>query len=423
MMCPLPAMWFGLRRRWRAAAQRRRTRRLLAKVAAEPVTKPLLAATREGDTVAVGHLLDQGEAPSVTGAAGWTALHEAVARGHLETAALLLVRGADYTRAEDRGYTPFGTDFADEETLHAIRQRYHRARPPMPETPPHHGEAASWAADLERYGIVKTAGLVPPEALKRLREDFGAFVASLDAKIAQGTADFRHYDEEEHWWPADRAYVSNNAFKYSRELIRLCCRPDILEAVSLYVGKSFLIQRGIAMRYLPSKTTTRDMFGWHHDMEEKRFKVMILLSDVGEHDQYMSYVVGSHRLFHPYAMFFQNTCSLRYCRQHLPQIEIYKALGTAGDAFFFDSNGAHRGNRSETARVRDVFLIEYSADRTNLWGGDIDPDIFKDIPIIQGNPFRHMLAVEKKWMLPVTRRSPTWPESLPHIDQWHEENA
>ena len=33
------------------------------------------------------------------------------------------------------------------------------------------------------------------------------------------------------------------------------------------------------MRYLPSAPTQNDMFGWHHDMEEKRFKVMILRKD------------------------------------------------------------------------------------------------------------------------------------------------
>jgi hypothetical protein len=172
------------------------------------------------------------------------------------------------------------------------------------------------------------------------------------------------------------------------------------------------------MRYLPTRGIAHQMFDWHHDLEEKRLKILILLTEVGEGDQYMSYVVGSHRLFHPYKMFFKNACSLDYCRQHLPRIEIYRTLGAPGDVFFFDSNGAHRGNRRATARVRDVYFVEYSADRTNVWGADLDLSVLGETPLGPDHAFRRLAGMEKKWTRPVTRQAPTWLENLPHVEQW-----
>jgi hypothetical protein len=243
------------------------------------------------------------------------------------------------------------------------------------------------------------------------------FVDSIDRRLACGEGSYRHYDEEEHFWPADRAYVTNNAFKYSPDLVRLCCNASLVEAANHYLGKRAFVQRGVGMRYLPVATPDHDMFGWHHDMEERRFKVMVLLSDVSESDQHMSYVIGSHQLYHPYTMFFDNVCSLEYCRRHLEKIEIYDAVGLAGDVFVFDSNGAHRGNRRPTARVRDVFLVEFTGDRSDVWGGDVDPRLLETIGT-EDNPFERMVTAEKKWNRPTTRQAPTWVENLPHVERW-----
>jgi hypothetical protein len=139
---------------------------------------------------------------------------------------------------------------------------------------------------------------------------------------------------------------------------------------------------------------------------------------VGEQDQCMSYVLGSHRIFHPYPMFFRNDCPLEYCRAHLPEVQVYNAVGQAGDVFLFDSNGAHRGNRRDPARVRDVFLIEYTTDKSDVWGGDINPNAFDGLPLPGFNPFAWMMTVEKKWNQPHTRQAPTWVENLPHVERW-----
>ncbi|MGH9553037.1 MAG: hypothetical protein ACRD3W_26900, partial [Terriglobales bacterium] len=174
----------------------------------------------------------------------------------------------------------------------------------------------------------------------------------------------------------------------------------------------------VGMRYLPFTTPEIDMFGWHHDMEEKRFKIMILLSDVGENDQHMSYTLGSHRLFHPVEMFLRNECSQAYCSKHMRNIEIFRATGKAGDIFLFDSNGSHRANRRETAPIRDVFLVEYTGDCSEIWGGDIDAEVCRQSCTTGVNPFELMLNVPKKWELPITRSAPSWIDKLANVESW-----
>ena len=172
------------------------------------------------------------------------------------------------------------------------------------------------------------------------------------------------------------------------------------------------------MRYLPDVAKDRDMFGWHHDQEDRRLKLLILLTDVGLKDQHMSYVCGSHRLYHPYEMFLNNRCSLAYCRNKLGSIEVFKVLGRAGDIFLFDSNGAHRGNRRPGGAVRDTFFVEYSGDRSDIWGGDIPAGALDGLDLSNGNPFGSFVVAEKKWERPVTRQSTTWAENLPDVCSW-----
>jgi hypothetical protein len=132
----------------------------------------------------------------------------------------------------------------------------------------------------------------------------------------------------------------------------------------------------------------------------------------------MSYVVGSHQIYHPYEMFLRNTCTLDYCREHLGEIEIDHTIGSAGDVFFFDSNGAHRGIRRPKGAVRDVFFIEFAANNAQVWGGDIDRATLDGFVGAYPNPFLRMLSAQKKWVLPVIRTAPTWIETLPSIEAW-----
>ena len=342
---------------------------------------------------------------------------DAAARDKAEVAACLLAGGADPGLVDDRGRSALDAANTPPETLHAIRQHYHRRRAPTG-APTVSDQARQWAEELDEKGIVKVSGLVGPELLARLRREFADFIAHLEASRARGEGAYVHYDEEEHFWDKDNAFVCNNAFKYSNALVEFSCNPLLIDAAEIYLGRTPHIQRGGAMRYLPSPPRSNDMFGWHHDMEDKRFKVQVLLTGVdgGGAGQNMSYVMGSHKLFHPYRMFIRNECRPEYFHEHVRDCEIFDAIGEAGDVFIFDSNGVHRGNRRETAAERDVFMVEYTADASFIWGGDVDPSLVRAMPT--PNPFERLVRAEKVWDQPTTRKLPMWLENLPHVERW-----
>ena len=373
--------------------------------------------------MAVSHLLEGGAGADLQDNLGETALHKAVSGGHASVAAQLLARGASHTLAAANDSTPLDADICPLETLHTIRQHYQRFRLEDASSDAS-DKSRSWAADLERDGIVRARGLITPQQLSTLRDEFAKFADRMARRVARGKGLFKHYDQEEHFWSKDQAFITNNAFKYSPQLARFCCNPKLVATANLYLGKPAFIQRALAMRYLPSPPSDDSQFGWHHDMEDKRFKIMILLTDVGEDDQCMSYVRGSHKLFHPYSMFFNNQCSPDYCRANLTQpggpveLEIFNASGQAGDVIFFDSNGAHRGNRRELAQTRDVFVAEYTADNSNFWGADIGETALEGLPPEATKPFERILTAPKKWDQKLTRKLPHWVETLPRVETW-----
>ena len=381
--------------------------------------EPLMEAARAGDIPLLETLMASGADPDTRDRQGRTALHHAVASSQFEAAACLLGYGADHRIADILGRRPLGLAFTDHATLHAVRQRYQRfRRRSLQNSQPDSSQVREWLADLSRHGVIRVSGLVNSAELAQLRHDFSRFLDNLNGKLASGSGAYQHYFEEEHFWEADQAYISNNAFKYSPELVRLCCKEPILQLVKYYMGRNAHISRGVAMRYLPVATRANDMFGWHHDLEDKRLKMMILLTDVDEGDQCMSYVMGSQRLFHPLDMFRNNSCSLDYCRHHLSDIRIFDTLGKAGDIFLFDPNGAHRGNRRPDASIRDAFFVEYTTDMSNLWGTDLDPATFDGLDIQEQNPFVPLMKADKKWQRRTTRDAPSWIENLERVESW-----
>jgi len=380
----------------------------------------VVAAVTAGDRAGLEELLRAGAEPDRRTDGGQTPLHLAVAGGHAEVAACLLHYGASHGLRNDAGLSPLSLDFTTIEMLHAIRQRVRRFRPRRSSVATASHPDARLLAVLERDGIVRIPALVDREQLEAMRQGFSDFVRLLDRKLAGGEGTFRFYDEEEHWWPNDLAYVTNNALKYSGAIARLCCHPTLLSLAASYLGRAQpQLSRVVGMRYLPHDERDNDMFGWHHDMEEQRLKAFVLLTDLGDDDQYMSYVAGSHALLHPYEMYRRNACSLDYCRSRLPRVEIVRTIGTAGDAFVFDSNGAHRGNRRPTATVRDALFLEFATDRSTVWGTTASREDLSAVAAGGPDPFRWLLeTVPRKWEKRVRRTAPSWIENLPHLERW-----
>lgn len=379
----------------------------------------LWQAARAGESSTLRAAVDAGAAIDAVDDKGTTALHAAAIAGHADAAAILLARGARHDIADLLGRKPLDPEIIGLEALHAIRQRYHRMRQPtLPRNEIVDPEIGESAEQLESSGIVALRGFASADELRELKAGFQRFVDALNRGILHCHAVHRAYDEEEHWWPNDRAYISNNAFKYSAALVKLCCRPELLDLVRSYVGLDPSVTRAVAMRYLPSEEKQIDMFGWHHDMEERRLKVCVLLTDTGKGDQHMSYVQGSHALYHPLAMFCDNPCPLEYCREQIGAVDIYDATGNAGDAFLFDSNGSHRGWRRPDGATRDAFFVEFSSDPSDLWGGDLPAPCCDKLDPSVKPLLARFLAVEKKWAQPMTRKSPAWIENLADVSRW-----
>ncbi len=377
------------------------------------------AAIHAGSIRDVEQLLIRGADPSARDREGNPLLRVAAAAGHAQVAAVLLAHGANFEAADTEGRAALCPEVIGLETLHHIRQRYHRYTPAQEWRPAGcAGLLAEFAEPLQRDGIIRLTGLLDDASLKEMQADFGRFVARLNQRILRGQGLFRHYDEEEHFWSRDRAYVSNNAFHHSASLARFCSRADLLGLIEVYLGRLPHLTRAVAMRYLPDEEKSHDMYGWHHDMEDRRLKVLVLLTDVGTDDQYMSYVLGSNRLYHPYRMFLENPCPLAYCEQQLGQVNILNTIGRAGDVFLFDSNGSHRGNRRPEGAVRDAWFVEYSTDLSDVWGGDLPGSVLAGLDAAGRRAFEAFLVTAKKWEKGTNRKFPTWAENLPEIARW-----
>jgi len=377
----------------------------------------IMIAAQKGYADLVEKLLDQRAHINLQNNEGNAALHFAAQNGHAYIAAFLLSRKADYLITNSKGNRPLDLDFIDIELLHAIRQHYQR----MPETfykqsQPQSPLAQRYLNELENNGIVKISGFIQKDELKQLQSDFDSFVKNVEKKVEDGTGTFIL---EEYWQPQNRLFITNNAFKYSTELARLSCNEMLLEIANHYLKKTGFIQRAQAMRYSSGGQNGQLPFSWHHDANEKRMKIMILLTDVGPEDQYMTYVLGSHKVFHSYEKFLRSKLSFDDYKEHLDTISIVKATGKAGDIFLFDSNGMHSGNRTN-GRIRDAFFIEYTADKYNIWGGDLPEDFLKRYSFKKSNPFERFINVpHKKWEIDTSIRiKPKTILSLPHVELW-----
>lgn len=354
-----------------------------------------------------------------------SALHDAVRRGEHRRAATLLAEGADPDACDASGHGALDPAFTDLDTLHRIRQEYQRLpRAPYGDATRLEGPASDLVQALRRDGIVKLPGFVPATELRRLRHDFSRWLRRmrLARLLRPGSVRKGHYDSRAYWHAKHRAYVTNDALAESPTLGQLCQDPVLREAAGFYLEKPPHVKRIYAMHYLRAPAMAGQQFGWHHDMEDRQLKIMVLLSEVGPGDQPMSYVLGSHRSFRPYENFLRNKLDFESDAGDLERTDVFDTLGAAGDVFLFDSNGMHRGNRSR-GRARSALFVELTADANldNVWGTDARGVPLRDPAPDGSHPLRRFLEVTPKWKR-VTgqprRKRPTWAESLETPAAW-----
>ncbi len=235
--------------------------------------------------------------------------------------------------------------------------------------------------ELREKGIVKidSKALSGYEDLKnfnRVTADFKELIAYIEnnppgpQKLAPaGYLPSTIYRE----WEVNKSGATVHAhdpFKFKPELLSLAIHPFILALLSKYFRRKFYLQQSIASRYYPMSPAEFGSFQWHHDGWGKKINVMILLSDVSDDDQYMTFVEGSHR----YIYNFDRCSNSRFTEEEVlnlfPNNSHKKCTGEAGTIYIFDSNGMHRGNRS-LGRARDSLITSFNAGRY-IWDFELN---------------------------------------------------
>lgn len=355
---------------------------------------------------------------------GDTLLHKAVAKGQVAMATRLLLKGADFRKTNTSGQIALSEAYAGAEALHRIRQVYHRATEAVLSGTWVNPEVQEVVKKMRRDGIVKVEGLLQGDQLRQVQADIDRLVRKMKWGRLTGGSKYKHYDQREYWQPKHKSYVFNDPLKDSEALVAFCELPFLREAADAYLGKKSHIKRVMGMRYLPTgESLEKQQFGWHHDMEDTQFKVMVLLTDIGQEDQYMAFVPGTHVHAFDYEHFLTNKITYEDCGiDPLTAPEIH-TLGKAGDVYFFDSNGMHRGTRSP-GRLRDALFIEYTGDKNwkNIWGTDMPAERRDRIMQEKGHDLlKQYVSVTPKWKRAretQERKRPTWAESLNEPELW-----
>jgi hypothetical protein len=235
---------------------------------------------------------------------------------------------------------------------------------------------------LRSDGIVVIENYMQDEQLQDLKIDFESFVKSVEKlplgpmKMTPGGSLHPQTQYPEQGYDIEyNMTFSYNPFKYSKRFLGVALDEYILEIIKGYIGKNFMLQQAAALRYHPHEKRDFGSWQWHHDSWGRKVNVMLLLTDVTQNDQYMSYMKRSHKIYHSYKNTVIND---RFTEEDVKKLcgqSVLNCTGKAGTLIIFDANGFHRGNRS-LGRARDSLSNQYTAGRY-LWPFDI-PAVFTD---------------------------------------------
>lgn len=277
---------------------------------------------------------------------------------------------------------------------------------------------AEHLAALRREGITRLSGEIAPDTLRALQKGFQEkFIAPLDAggrSALSYTGDVTLTDE--YIDPGHALYVSNEPFMISRSLLEVSLKPELISLINAYLGKRAYITQATAARLLPHAQTGFGSFQWHHDAWGKRINMMIILTEVGEDDQHMTYAKGSHRVRHSYAGYLNSRISQEEYRERFGHLEVLNCLAKPGDIYIFDSNGVHSGNRT-AGRVRDTVILEYTRNRHAVWAHRIPPEFLAGFSEEELRPLEWIFEVQrrKRSLVPPIN---SWVEGLLRPDKW-----
>lgn len=344
-----------------------------------------------------------------------TELHDAVKARKIKRVAQLLRNGSNTQQCDTHGKKAF--DYASEELLTQIRYAYQHfpREQAVKKMLPTRNFALSdyYLQQLEEKGIVKIPRFINTKQLTQLRSDFATFIENITTNNLVKTVGFttshgnKKQLRDDYYQDNAKVFISHNPFRFSPLLTSLCCSKKLTDIINNYFGEKSYIRQGVALRYLPLNKHATCTDQWHHDGTGKAINVMMLLTDIGEGDQYMTYVERSHTIRHDYNHFFGRnmffSSSPAYAEKQLGEkVRIYKAQGKAGDIFVFNSNGTHSANRTLGA-IRDVFIVVYHTDTSSMWNFTLPKE-----------------ALPKKGYHPFEKNKPHAKQLYPVIDNWRD---
>ena len=130
----------------------------------------LIEQARVGNANAVAALIRDGADPDARNENGDLALRIAAIAGHFNTAACLLIHGANHNVSDKLGRAALDPEVIGINTLHSIRQYYHRYRDEGDNDEVlRTAQMDEWAGQLDRLGATRLRGLLEPDTLRKMQ--------------------------------------------------------------------------------------------------------------------------------------------------------------------------------------------------------------------------------------------------------------
>jgi hypothetical protein len=227
------------------------------------------------------------------------------------------------------------------------------------------------AKELKRNGIIAIKDFYQGDKLKEIKKAFENEInrineISHDAIEIKKKTPVTHYKLFDYYNEIsndkkDKSIHNLNPLNVDKVFFDVILDDRIRSIISSYLGKKISLQQAALGRIYPRENENYSSYQWHRDTHGRRVNVMILLTDVLNNEQRMSFLKKSHKKF-----LTKDECAnksrITDAQADSMNLEIFECSGTAGTIFLFDANGVHRGNRNLSC-IRDVILFSYGSGR------------------------------------------------------------
>jgi len=406
----------------------------MKKVSVNQLSKDLFSALQSQKIEDVKRCVQLGANVNSRNKEGETALQVSVQIENSLIAAFLLRMGADYKAMGSGGNAPF--EEASDSFIHDVRYEYQR----WP-TPEYKGldiptEIEPMLHTLNTDGIVALRGFLNSKTLAHIQSEFNT--ASDEIRNA-GPNPYKSYwkDLPGHLtkFPL-RKYSTKTettsildifSFEHGLDLMKMMSHPKLTTLVNHYLGEEGYLRDAIAYRYVSGDTGSYTG-KWHIDGFGKQLHIMILLTDIGEDDQYLNYVKGAHKIKYPYEFFESRVpehqflySNLEDCKKRMgdSELEFFCGTGKAGDVFLFDTNAVHRARRSN-GKSRDVIIASYAPKNGMTWNLPLPKEAVENNALGEGvKTFDQIIELNKADPNgDVFPELVSWVKSLRHLNKW-----